>query len=181
MFCLNEKVVYPGHGVAHINRIITKIVSGQEALFYELLFVSKGITILVPTNNAEVAGIRKISSREKIDQAFLILSQPYKNIFNAEYTTYSWNKRSKEYQRKLTSGNIEDLLGIYRDLRYIETQKELSFGERNILNQAETLLVEEIALAQKIESSKVVEDLKAMCASNVAHNGTKIRETGFYY
>jgi len=34
MFTLNEKVVYPGHGVARIVRIIEKKVAGKSAQFF---------------------------------------------------------------------------------------------------------------------------------------------------
>lgn len=180
MFCINEKVVYPGHGVAHINRIISKIVAGNEVLFYELSFI-KGVTILVPIHNAEVVGIRKISTNETINTAFVVLSKPCKSMNNSEHSTYSWNKRSKEYQRKLTSGSLEDLLEIYKDLKYIEQSKELSFGERNILQQAETFLAEEIALSQKLEIINAIEKLRDLCANSLDLRNTKVKEIELHY
>lgn len=164
MFRLNEKVVYPGHGVARVNNLITKIVAGQEAMFYELAFLSKDMTVLVPTNNAEAVGIRPLSSSDHIKDVFDILTSPARRISHYEFTASNWNKRNKEYQNKLRTGRLKDLSEIYRDLHYIALQKELSFGEKNLLHQTEALLVEELSLVQEVGQEKAIEQLRSLCA-----------------
>ena len=67
MFDLNEKVIYPGYGVAKINRIVEKKVAGKNTSFFELLFMNKDMTILVPTQNLTSVGIRRLSSCENIN------------------------------------------------------------------------------------------------------------------
>ncbi len=162
MFRLNEKVVYPGHGVAYIHRIIEKNVGGTTAAFYELKFLHKDMTVLVPTGNAEAVGIRQLSSAEVINNALKIISEPAKKIHAYEFTASNWNKRNKEYQSKLRTGNLRDLSEIYRDLCYIATQKELSFGEKSLLQQTESLLVEEIAIVQQLGEEKATEQLRLL-------------------
>lgn len=157
-----EKVVYPGHGVAKINRIVEKSVGGNATSFYELTFLSKDVTVLVPTDNAEGVGIRPLSSNEHIKDVLRILTEPARRITNYEFTASNWNKRNKEYQLKLRTGSLLDLSEIYRDLRYIATQKELSFGEKNLLHQTESLLVEEIALVEKLGPEKTIEYLRSL-------------------
>jgi CarD family transcriptional regulator len=163
MFKEQEKVVYPAHGVAKINRIIVKKVGDQETTFYELTFVNKDMTILVPTHNTEVIGLRPLSSQDKVNALFEVLAKPARKISSYELTASSWNKRHKEYQVKLRSGKLADISEIYRDLRHIALQKELSFGEKNLLNQTETMLVEEIAAVNKLEEQKAVEQLRKAC------------------
>lgn len=170
MFCLNEKVVYPGHGVANINRLIKKMVSGQETTFYELTFLNKDVTVLVPTNNAEAVGIRPLSSQEHIKDVFRVLTAPARRINHYEFTASNWNKRNKEYQLKLRTGSLRDLSEIYRDLRYIATQKELSFGEKNLLHQTEALLVEEISLVEQLGQEKTIEQLRSLCTMHANKN-----------
>ena len=46
MFSLDEKVVYPGHGVAKINRIIDKKVGSSSMSFIELKFLNNDGTHL---------------------------------------------------------------------------------------------------------------------------------------
>lgn len=162
MFSVHDKVVYPGHGVAQIQRIVEKNVSGLTIAFYELTFLHKDVTVLVPTNNAVMVGIRPLSSQDSIKDIFQILSRPTQRAPQHEFTTSNWNKRNKEYQLKLRTGSLKELSEIYRDLRFIETQKELSFGEKNLLHQTESLLVEEISLVQKSEHEKTAAQLRAL-------------------
>lgn len=164
MYHVSEKVVYPGHGVAIVNRILEKIVGGQVTAFYELKFINKDMTVLVPTNNSSSVGIRSLSSTDKIDDIFKLLAQPDKKISNYELTASNWNKRNKEYQNKLRTGNLKDISEIYRDLKYIAQQKELSFGEKNLLNQTESLLAEEISIVKKVNEEQALEHLRALFA-----------------
>jgi len=164
MFCLNEKVVYPGQGVAKINRFVQKTVGNQEVTFYELTFINKDVTILVPTSNAVSIGLRALCSSDYIKSAFQLFNYSDKRKDLFEYVTINWNKRNKEYQNKLRTGSLKDLLEIYRDLRMMSGQKELSFGEKNLLQQTEALLVEEIALVEKITHEKTIEQLRSLCS-----------------
>lgn len=158
MFSLNEEVVYPGHGVAKISRIVEKKVAGSKVIFFELRFLSKDMTILIPVSNSIAAGIRRLSSNENISDIFKLLAQPAKKIERE----FNWNRRQKEYQCKLRSGNIKDIGEIYRDLKYMAAKKELSFGEKNLLQQTEVLLVEEISLVTKVDEEKAIENLRSL-------------------
>lgn len=164
MFCLKEKVVYPGHGVAQVNSFIERTIGNQRVTFYELTFLNKDVTVLVPTQNAETIGLRALCSSDYIKKAFQLFNYSGKRKEILEYVTINWNKRNKEYQSKLRTGSLKDLLEIYRDLRFMSGQKELSFGEKNLLQQTEALLVEEIALVEKITQEKTIEQLRSLCS-----------------
>lgn len=163
MFHCHENVVYPGHGVARISRLIEKKIGGVAASFYELSFLNKDVTVLVPTENVEAVGLRKLSSSEHVTLVFEILNKPAQCGRCPEFAASSWNKRNKGYQLKLRTGSLQELSEIYRDLRLIEAHKQLSFGEKNLLLQAETLLVEEIAMIQNVDQNVVTERLRAAC------------------
>ncbi len=160
MFVLNEKVVYPGHGVARLNRIIEKSIAGKSAFFFELVFLHKDMMILVPVDNTEMVGIRKLSSEENIDHIFKILSTPNDCTGIQLTIPSSWNKRSKKYQFKIKTGDIFEISKIYRDLNHISRRKELSFGERSLLMQTESLLAEEISLVRNEMEERAVELLR---------------------
>lgn len=161
MFSLNEKVVYPGHGVAKINRILEKNVAGNSISFFELTFLHKDMTILVPTHSAESVGLRPLSSVKSIREGFKILSEPAKNVIK-DLACSNWNKRNKDYQCKLRTGGIKELCSIYRDLNIIAVQKELSYGEKNLLQQTENLLAQEISLVDEIGQEKAIESLRSV-------------------
>jgi CarD family transcriptional regulator len=160
-FNLEEKVVYPGYGVAKVHRIVEKKIAGSTATFYELVFLHRDMTILIPQNNVFVVGIRKLSSTQNIDAIFQMLAEPAL-VPTIDVNSSNWNKRNKEYQFKLRSGDIQEIGRIYRDLRSIEKRKELSFGERAMLQQTESLLVEEIALVREMHEERAVEDLRSV-------------------
>ncbi len=165
MFAIGEEVVYPGHGVARISNIVEKKIGASSASFYELSFLNKEATILVPTTHAENVGLRALSSDQTVTDIFKILAEPAKKTHASEFTASNWNKRHKEYQSRLRTGSLWELSKIYRDLRIIESQKEeLSFGEKNLLQKTEALLVEEISLVKRLEHNKALEQIRQLCA-----------------
>lgn len=161
MFSLNDKVVYPGHGVASICRVFEKNIGSRIIIFYELKFQNKDMTIMVPQDKVQEVGVRSLSSADSITVMLSTLAQPARHIKSTESTASNWNKRNKEYQSKLRTGSLKDISEIYRDLKYIAKHKELSFGEKNLLLKTEALLVEEISAAQQLGEDKVIEKLRS--------------------
>lgn len=163
MFSIGDKVVYPGHGVAKISRVVEKIIAGKVAKFFELEFLHKDMTILVPTANPDSVGLRKLSSIEHIDEAFEILARPAR-ICQESLVLGNWSKRSKDYQCKLRTGNLYEICRIYRDLNHLASRKELSFGEKSLLKQTELLLVEEISAVKEMGEDKAMAQLRSLFA-----------------
>jgi CarD family transcriptional regulator len=118
------------------------------------------MTILIPVTDQTPSSIRPLSSSEKIKTVFDFLSQPAKKVPAPEYCT-NWKQRNKEYQTKLRKGDLRDISEIYRELKWIEQFKELSFCEKSLLQQTEMLLAEEIALVTKLAEEKTVEQLRS--------------------
>ena len=160
MLTLKDKVVYPGYGVAQITRILERRISNIPICFFELNFLNRDMTVLVPVNKVVEVGIRPLSSVSNISTMFQMLSDTNKEDVNITKAS-NWNKRSKDYQAKLRSGNLIEISRIYRDLKFISQRKELSFGEKNLLSQTEELLVEEISLVSKINEDKAIEKLRS--------------------
>lgn len=158
-FSLDEKIVYPGHGVAKITKIVEKRVCERIEKFFELKFINKDMTILVPVSNLAAAGIRKLCSSQNIDGIFSILSEPARVC--PDTSLINWNKRSKDYQRRLRSGDLGEISKIYRDLNLIALQKELSFGEKSLLSQTELLLAEEISEVKSLRQDEAMQELRA--------------------
>ena len=160
MFDLKDKVVYPGHGVAVIEEIIKKKVGGTTIKFFRLNFLFKEMTILLPIHNLESSGVRCPGDKKTIEFAINELYKlPKRKLDCLDFTPSGWNKRNKEYQHKIQGGKLVEIAQIYRDLKYIAQQKELSFGEKKILQMAEELFVQEIQLVTKKERELILEEL----------------------
>lgn len=159
MFSLNEKVVYPGHGVARISRILKRKVGNEITTFFDLHFVNQDMTILVPIENMEAIGVRRLSTVDTIKEIFVLLGEPRKRPLNDVVT--NWSKRNKVYLGKIRTGDMREIGEMYRDLKCIERHKELSFGEKNLLVQIEGLLAEEVSLVEAISKEKAIDLLRS--------------------
>lgn len=146
LFEVNDYVVYPGHGVAKINRVVEKNVGKELLTFFELLVLQKGITALVPAGNFEAVGIRPISNKAVIKKMFTLLAEPTKPIV---VIGTSWGRRNREYTSRIARGDLLELAQIYRDLRNASKYKELSFGEKAYVLQVEALLIEEVSIVER--------------------------------
>lgn len=161
MFECNDKVFYPGHGVANVDGIIEKNVAGSVVKFLKLSFLHKDMMILVPLYNADSIGLRFISSEDCVNQ---VLQELYKNperkLESIDFTPSGWNRRFKEYQLKILGGKLIDIIKIYRDFMHISQQKDLSFGERMLLQNVEDLLAQEIQSVRNISREEVIQELR---------------------
>ena len=157
MFLLNEKVVYPGYGVAIINRLVERLIVNKKTNFFELKFYNKDMTVLIPEDRLESIGVRKLSTIEELTDMFNFLQTFDVRDIITEHNASTWNKRNKEYQSKLRSGQLLHIASIYKELQLIGLDKELSFGERNLFNQIEFLLIEEIC---SVNGKLIVEDVR---------------------
>ena len=159
MYSLKEKVVYPGHGVAQVNRIIKKMVAGHPVYFYELVFLNQDMTILVPVENTKSIGIRPLSSSDGIERLFQLLGEPFEKV-TPDTVVSNWNKRNKEYKEKLQTGDPKEICRIYRHFKYLSLYKELSFGEKDLLKQTEALLAEEVAAVRGYKEGTAIDIIR---------------------
>ncbi len=162
MFQLKDKVVYPGHGVAVVEEVIERSVSAIEVKFIKLVFLFKDMMILVPIYNIAAIGIRLPNNLLFVEEALKELySKPEKRLETLDFTPSGWNKRNKEYQMKIQGGSLLDLIKIYRDVMHIAQIKDLSFGERTLLQNIEELIIQEIQVVKNIDREIVTQEIRS--------------------
>jgi len=161
MFNVKDIVVYPAHGVAVIEEVIEKNILGKSVTFFKLKLLYKDTKILVPVKNIQKVGIRHLSKEKELKKSLNELyNAPSKKLTGLDITPSGWNRRHKEYQAKIQEGQLIEMIGIYRDLMYASQEKELSFGERNILHLTEELISEEIRSIRKRDKDEVLQELR---------------------
>jgi len=143
MFQVGEKIVYPGHGIGEIVSIESRTISGSSQNFYILKIIDSDMKVMVPVDNSHSVDRRKITPRGEIQKIYDIL----KDRTNMVEDTQTWNRRHREYTEKINSGSIFEIAEVLRDLYVLKLDKDLSFGEKKMLDTARNLLVKEIALA----------------------------------
>lgn len=156
-FKIGDKAVYPAHGVAEVVGIERKEISGQEMTFYILKVLDNGMKVMIPTSNVKVVGMREIISKDEADEVFRILRKKEKVV---ESTT--WNRRYREYMEKIKTGSVFEVAKVLRDLYLLKGDKDLSFGERKMLDTARSLLIKEISIAQGISEEEVESEFRAI-------------------
>ncbi len=157
MFEIGDKAVYPGHGVGVIEAIETKKISGKELMFYILRILDSGMTIMIPRENAGAVGLRGVIPKPEVPKVIRILKDRDVVIDNQ-----TWNRRYREYMEKINTGSIYEIAEVLRDLHLLKTEKELSFGERKILDTAKNLLVKELAIARNVKESDVLREINTI-------------------
>jgi CarD family transcriptional regulator len=154
MFKVGDLAVYPAHGVGLIERIESQEISGCRQDFYVMRILDNGMIIMIPTNNVENVGLREIIEHAEVAKLYSILKKRDVPIDNQ-----TWNRRYREYMDKIKTGSVFEVAEVYRDLLILKVEKDLSFGERKMLDTARNLLVKEISLAKKVGEEQVEKEL----------------------
>ncbi len=151
-FSVGDKAVYPGHGVGIIEAIERKVISGNEQIFYVMRILNNGMTIMIPKSNVNSVGLRQVISEKEVTKVYTILKQKEMPRENNQ----TWNRRYRQYTEKIKTGSVFEIAEVLRVLFRLKRVKELSFGEKKILDTAQNLLIKEISVAkeQKEETTR---------------------------
>ncbi len=160
MFKVGDSAVYPAHGVAVVKRIDEREVGGKKKKFYVLQVVDNQMTIMVPTDNVDNVGLRQIISQKDVATVYRILK---KRDVKIDQTT--WNRRYREYREKLDTGSVYEIAEVLRNLFLLRHSKDLSFGERKMLDEAKHLLVKELSLAKQSKEEEVEQEIQTIFSS----------------
>jgi len=149
-FKVGDKAVYPAHGVGEVKSIESREIMGSKQTFYVLQILDSGIKIMVPTGNVNAVGLREVISNQEVDDVYEILKQRDVHIDNQ-----TWNRRYREYMDKIKTGSVYEIAEVLRDLSILKFKKELSFGERKMLDTAKSLLVKELAICESRDEDEI--------------------------
>lgn len=157
MFQVGDKVVYPTHGVGRIEAIEEREVANQKIKCYVLSIIGKELKIIVPTFNAQKVGLRQIIQEDEVERVFNILKDEANNM------PPKWNKRYNFNLDKIRTGSIYEIAEVFKNLTRLGQRKELSFGERKMLDSTRELIVIEIAHSKKIGTSQAETLINECC------------------
>jgi CarD family transcriptional regulator len=113
--------------------------------------------VLIPKNNVASVGLRPIISKEEATKVIDILK-----VTEVKVDNQTWNRRYREYMEKIKTGSVYEIAEVLRDLFLLKVDKELSFGEKKMLETARALLMKELALAVNEEELVSQEEVKAI-------------------
>jgi CarD family transcriptional regulator len=162
MFQVGQLAVYPAHGVGRIESVQERAVSGSQAKFYVMRLIDTDMIIMIPTENARNIGLRDIIDLQAVTEIYEILRHRPSRLNNQ-----TWNRRYRDYMDKIKTGSPFRVAEVLRDLTLLKTEKDLSFGERKMLDTAKNLLVKELSLVNNSNEDEIEAQLLALLDATV--------------
>ncbi len=161
-FSVGDKVVYPNHGVGVIEQISSRTIGNTVERFYLLKIKSSSLKVMVPFENVNSVGLRKVVRNGEIQKILDYLCDG-KCDSNAD-----WKNRFKENSDKMRTGSLMEVAVVLKSLLQLAQSKPLSFSEKKMLERARYLLVSELSMAKPWTEQDVEETLtKALAKSKL--------------
>lgn len=154
-FKVGDRVVYPHHGAAVIQKKENREVFGETKECLVLQMVHGELTLTVPVDKAEEVGMRPPISEADVEDLFrLIAKRDVREPAN-------WSRRFKNHQEKMKSGDVYQVAEVVRNLALREKGKGLSTAEKSMLDRARSILVSELSFALDVTEEEALEKLVA--------------------
>ncbi|MGH2735022.1 MAG: CarD family transcriptional regulator [Actinomycetota bacterium] len=156
-FAVGDKVVYPHHGAAVIEKLEEREMFGEKREYFILKLAYGELTLMVPTDSTEEVGLREVTPAKEMPKVFKVLkkNEPTTNTTN-------WSRRFKANVEKLKSGDIYQVADVVRSLHQRDREKGLSAGEKRMLTKARQILVSELTFSQdcdEAEAEKMLDEV----------------------
>lgn len=156
MFNKGDKIVYPMYGAGVIEDMEEKIIDGSKNLYYVLQIPVGNLRIMVSASKADKLGLRKVyPSTEVINtlQSVTPISMPE-----------NWNVRYKENMERIKSGELKQVVEVFKTLIFRERQKSLSSAEKKMLGTTKQIILSEIIISQDVDKASAEQLLEESTA-----------------
>jgi CarD family transcriptional regulator len=140
-FELGDNVVYPHHGAGQVVKKENKKIFGEEREYLTIKILHNDMTVMVPCENAGVAGLRRVIDEETVEKVLGVLRDDVSEM------PKNWNRRFKHNRDKIKTGDIYELAEVVRNLGLREHEKGLSTGEKQMFTRAKKILASELMYA----------------------------------
>jgi CarD family transcriptional regulator len=163
-FEVGDSVVYPHHGAGKVLRKEDKEVLGESREYLTIKILHNDMTVMVPTENAALAGLRRVIDEETVKKVQAVLADECSEM------PKNWNRRFKHNRDKIKTGDIYELAEVVRNLAIRESEKGLSTGEKQMFTRAKRILSSELMYALEMDAEEVEEHIYGLMG--VAPTGT---------
>ena len=140
-FELGDHVVYPHHGAGKVLKKEDMEILGERREYLTIKILHNDMTVRVPTENAALAGLRRVIDEETVQKVLDVLRDQVSEM------PKNWNRRFKHNRDKIKTGDIYELAEVVRNLALRENEKGLSSGEKQMYTRAKKILASELMYA----------------------------------
>ncbi len=156
VYSVGDKIVYPTHGAGIIENIKEEKILGEKKSYYILYMPVGELKLMIPVDNVEELGMRKIIDKDQACDVLDILKQ------NESRMSANWNRRYRANMERIKTGDITEVAEVARNLYARDKEKGLSTGEKKMLEQTIRIVVSELSLATETEEEEM-RDLIIRC------------------
>jgi CarD family transcriptional regulator len=164
-FECGDNVVYPHHGAGKVLKKEVRKMFGDEREYLTIKILHNDMTVMVPCENAALAGLRRVIDEETVKKVLAVLEDDVSEM------PKNWNRRFKHNRDKIKTGDIYELAEVVRNLAIREHQKGLSTGEKQMFTRAKKILASELMYALDKDEAEAEEHLDNLLAESA---GAKI-------
>ncbi len=161
-FELGDHVVYPHHGAGKVLKKEEMEILGERREYLTIKILHNDMTVRVPTENAALAGLRRVIDEETVKKVLDVLRDEVSEM------PKNWNRRFKHNRDKIKTGDIYELAEVVRNLSLRESEKGLSTGEKQMFTRTKKILASELMYAldkDEEEAEQYLDELLADSAS----------------
>ena len=164
-FEIGDNVVYPHHGAGQVIRKEAKEILGEKREYLTVKILHNDMTVMVPTENAQLAGLRRVIDEETVKKVLAVLQDECSEM------PKNWNRRFKHNRDKIKTGDIYELAEVVRNLAVREAAKGLSTGEKQMYTRAKKILASELMYALEMNEEEVEAHLHGLLIDSSDGNG----------
>jgi CarD family transcriptional regulator, regulator of rRNA transcription len=156
---VGDKAVHPAHGVGEVTAIEKREIGGTVGDFYVLRILDNGVMgikkVMVPVQST--SQLRAIMSAKEADRVLDTM-----RAREVAVDLQPWSRRFRAYTEMIKSGEPHEIAKVLRDMYRLKFDKDLSFGERRLLDQAKSILMKELALAKKMKEDEILSEVSGI-------------------
>ena len=165
-FECGDNVVYPHHGAGKVLKKEVRKMFGEEREYLTIKILHNDMTVMVPCENAALAGLRRVIDEETVQKVLAVLADDVSEM------PKNWNRRFKHNRDKIKTGDIYELAEVVRNLAIREHQKGLSTGEKQMFTRAKKILASELMYALEMDEDGAEEHLDNLLAESAGAKTT---------
>jgi CarD family transcriptional regulator len=159
-FECGDNVVYPHHGAGKVLKKELRKMFGEEREYLTIKILHNDMTVMVPCENAALAGLRRVIDEETVQKVLAVLQDDVSDM------PKNWNRRFKHNRDKIKTGDIYELAEVVRNLAIREYEKGLSTGEKQMFTRAKKILASELMYALEMDEAEAEAHLDNLLAES---------------
>ncbi|MEI4828700.1 CarD family transcriptional regulator [Bacillus sp. FJAT-53711] len=151
LFQIGDKIVYPMHGAGVIEAIEEKEVLGERQKYYVIRIPISNMEVMIPMKKMIQSRIRLIADKLTLENVLLIFQ------YGESDDSLSWKQRYTQNMEKMKTGEIQEGAEVVRDLIRRNKVRALNASEKQMLDNAQKILISELSLIKGITENQAID------------------------